>query len=182
MFDEQRLVQEAKTNPAAFGPLYDRYVIRILTYVRREVGDQALAEDITAKTFERALSQIHKFEWRGKSILAWFYTIARNEITSYHRREGRIYAWNPKLDDTVSEMNVEQSVQKNEQKEQLIRAMTALSAPDRELLTLRFLEGLPSKEVADMLGIKPRVLYVRVHRALEKLRNVVVAQHAGNQV
>jgi RNA polymerase sigma-70 factor (ECF subfamily) len=56
--DEASLVERARHDPAAFGALYDCYIERIYAYAARETGDTALAEDVTAATFEKALRQI----------------------------------------------------------------------------------------------------------------------------
>ncbi|KAA3659718.1 MAG: RNA polymerase subunit sigma-70, partial [Chloroflexi bacterium] len=83
--DDEALVKQAQTDPNAFGALYDRYVDRIYAYAYRQVQEAALAQDVTAVTFEKALRHIRKYRWQGKSFCAWLYRIARNEAMSHHR-------------------------------------------------------------------------------------------------
>ena len=77
--DEAELVERAKTQPEAFGHLYDRYYSVVLNYVFRRTLDVALAEELTSNTFFNALRALGSYENRGK-FLAWLYRIAGNEI------------------------------------------------------------------------------------------------------
>ena len=77
--DEAELVERAKTQPEAFGHLYDRYYSVVLNYVFRRTLDVALAEELTSNTFFNALRALGGYENRGK-FLAWLYRIAGNEI------------------------------------------------------------------------------------------------------
>lgn len=68
--NDKTLVEQAKTNPQAFARLYDQHVDRIFRYAFRQTGDEALAQDVTAVTFEKAMRHIWHYEWRGQSVLA----------------------------------------------------------------------------------------------------------------
>ena len=59
------LVERAKKDPKAFGSLYERYVGKIYSYIYYRTGNYADAEDLTAKTFYRALRRIRHYEERG---------------------------------------------------------------------------------------------------------------------
>ena len=77
--DEGELVERARTQPEAFGHLYDRYYSVVLNYLFRRTLDVALAEELTSNTFFNALRALGGYESRGK-FLAWLYRIAGNEI------------------------------------------------------------------------------------------------------
>ena len=77
--DEGDLVERAKTQPEAFGHLYDRYYSVVLNYLYRRTLDVAFAEELTSNTFFKALRALGGYESRGK-FLAWLYRIAGNEI------------------------------------------------------------------------------------------------------
>ena len=64
--DDLALVKEAQHNPQAFGAIYDRYVDRIYAYALRLVQDEALAQDITAVTFEKALRHIPSYRDKAR--------------------------------------------------------------------------------------------------------------------
>src|SRR5512136_1698084 len=87
--DEVELVRRAKTDPAAFGVLYERYVGKIYNYVYYRTGDYHEAEDLTARTFQRAMTHIAHYHERGVPFSAWLYRIAHNLVANWHRDRSR---------------------------------------------------------------------------------------------
>ena len=166
--NEQKLVEQAQNEPQAFAVLYGRYVTRIFKYVQRQVQDEMVAQDITAVTFEKALRHIRRYEAQGSSFSAWLYRIAHNELMSYYRRQKFLspIKWLGKTDGR----NIETAVSQHEQHSQLHQALAQLSAQDRGIITLRYLEELDSEQVAEILGCSTQNVYVRLHRALKRLQ------------
>ena len=87
--DEVALINLARTNPEAFGVLYERYLERIYNYVYFRVGNVDDAEDLTAKVFFKALKSIGGYKHMGLPFSAWLYRIAHNLIANYHRDRAR---------------------------------------------------------------------------------------------
>ncbi len=168
--DEKDLIEQAKHDPQAFAALYERYVDRIYAYAYRRTGDQALAQDITSATFEKALRAIHRFEWRGVSIGAWLYRIAHNEMTQHFRRQ----RFQAPLDLLRAEPHTDDNAyQMVELKDELQTAFSRLAEKDQEILALRFFEELTSAEAAEVLDCTIKNVYLRLHRALKRLRSLV---------
>jgi RNA polymerase sigma-70 factor, ECF subfamily len=166
--DEQTLVEQAQSDPRAFAALYDRYIGRIYTYAYRQTADETLAQDVTSATFEKALRHIRRYRWQGTGFCAWLYRIARNEIAQHHRRQRFL---RPLFEWWATERRAtETAVQTRERHHQLHTALAELSARDREIVSLRYFEALSSEEVAEVLGCSTQVVYVRLHRALQRLR------------
>ncbi len=167
--DEESLVARAKEDPQAFGTLYDMYVGRIYAYVYRQTRDEAQAKDVTATTFEKALRHIERFEWRGKSFCAWLYRIARNEVIQQQRKQKvwNLFLRNPQLPE---ERGPEAVMQSHERRNEIHEALARLNDRDREIITLRFFEELSSEDVAEILNCSTDNVYVRLHRALKRLR------------
>ena len=177
--NDRLLVEQAREHPEAFGRLYDRYVDRIYRYAVRLVQDDAVAQDVTAVTFEKALRHLDRF--RDGSFLAWLYTIARNEAMSAHRRQKWLAPLHA-LTGGSDRRGTETAVARHERRHQLYQALARLSAKDRDLIVLRFFEGLDSGEVADIVGCTPGALYVRLHRALDRLRQQLTLLDAQLEV
>jgi RNA polymerase sigma-70 factor (ECF subfamily) len=64
----------------------------------------------------------------------------------------------------------ETAVAQREQQSQLHTALAQLSAKDRDIISLRYFEDLSSEEVAEILGCSRQNVYLRLHRALGRLR------------
>lgn len=163
--DEESLIREAQHNAQAFITLYDRYVHRIYAFAYRRTSDEALAKDITSATFEKALRYIQNYRWRGISFGAWLYRIASNELTQHYRHQRLSIPWRES-----DQTDVETTLQRHEQHDALQVALSRLAPKDQALITLRFFEELSSAEVAEIVGISLPTLYLRLHRALQRLR------------
>ena len=176
--EESALIEQSKKDPAAFGVLYDRYVDRIYGYALRETGSGAAAQDVTAATFERALLHIRRFRATEKGIAPWLYRIARNEIVQQYRREKRLapleHSPAENLDQT--ERPIESTIAAGERQRSLYAALAQLSKADRDVLTLRYLEQLPTEDVANILECSRDNVYMRLHRALQRLRDLITPE------
>ena len=165
--NDQSLVLQARQDLQAFGRLYDLYVDRLFRYAYRQMQDEALAQEVTAVTFEKALRHIRDYEPRGVSFLAWLYRIARNEAISLHRKRKWLAPWH--IIGQTEKRVTETAVQRQQEFHQLHQALTRISAKDREIIQLRYFEELTSDEVAAVLDCSVDNVYVRLHRALKKL-------------
>lgn len=167
MYDEDWLVEAARHDRQAFGQLYDRHFDAIYHYVARRVGDDELAEDLTAAVWERALVAIERFELRGVPFVAWLYRIAGNVIANHHRR-ARLVSFVPFLPQVNH--GAVHSADPIDERTAVREAFDALSESDREVLSLCYHAGLTPPEIADVLGCTPAAVHKRLHRARQRLR------------
>ncbi len=87
--DERELIERAKRDPEAFDLLYERYVAQIYRYLYYRTGNSQDAEDLTARTFYRALEHLHRYQERGLPFTAWLYRIAHNIVVNWQRDRRR---------------------------------------------------------------------------------------------
>ena len=171
---DKQLVEQAQHDPTAFGMLYDQYVDRIFRYAHRLMQDEAAAQDVTAVTFEKALRHIRQRGWQGDNFIAWLYRIARNEAMSRLRRQKWL---SPRQWFGSTEMRItETAVQSHLTNHTIHRALSRLRPKDRDIITLRYLEELSSEAVAAILACSTDNVYVRLHRALSRLRAELEAE------
>ncbi len=168
MHPDDALIQQAQTDTAAFAALYDRYADRIYGYAYRLTQDDALAQDVTAVAFEKALQNLHQYQPQS-SVAAWLYRIAHNSAMSLHRRRKWLAPWQNWLGKTELRAT-ETAVLAQERRQQLHHALRQLSVADRAVITLRFFEELSGSETAEILGCSPANVHVRLHRALKRLQ------------
>jgi RNA polymerase sigma-70 factor (ECF subfamily) len=173
MENEAQLVQRAKTDPQAFAALYDHYVERIYAYVQRETRDTAVAQDIVSATFENALKNLPRYEWRGTSFGAWLYKIAHSEIAQHYRKQNRYL---PLVGRFLSPQRVEATVQRWQQYDEIQIALDRLPIRDQEILRLSYFEELSHDEIGEVLDCSSRNVAVRLHRALKRLRKQMAKQ------
>lgn len=172
----KRFAQDAQHNPQAFAALYDAYVDRIFAYVFRMARDEAVAQDLTAVAFEKALRHIRKKRWQGDSVIAWLYRIARNETMSHFRKQKRLLPWQAAIPTGLMQQSghaPEAHILQQQKHSLLNRSIKQLSTKDQEILLLRFFEDLTHAQIAELLQCSRNTVYVRLHRALKRLRHAL---------
>ena len=80
MEEELSWIRRAQNNPEGFGPLYKKYHEQIFRYIHQRMDDEELAYDITSQVFMKAMSNLHKYEYRGVPFASWLYRIAKSEL------------------------------------------------------------------------------------------------------
>ncbi len=170
---EHDLVEKAKTSPYAFGELYDHYFPIIYGYALKRVGSQEDAEDIASLTFERALKNIHRFEWKGISFSAWLYRIATNIITDYFRSKGshRQVSFE-EVEGIIS--STEMDAGRIEMIARLMEMIGRLPTSYQHMLTLKFYEGLTLDEMSETLGLSKKTVTMKLYRSMKALRKIVM--------
>lgn len=174
------LIERARTDPEAFGILYERYVDRIYSYVYYRTGNHADAEDLTAKTFYRAMQHIRHYEERGLPFSAWLYRIAHNLVANWHRDRGKRQMIS--LDElhslTVGE-GPERAAEKRERTEMLLQVIRNLPPERQELLILKFVEHLSNAEIGKIMGRSEGAIKSLYHRTLLSLRELYEKLDSG---
>ena len=172
------LIARAKEEPEAFGALYERYVDRIYNYICYRMGNDQEAEDLTARTFYRAMDHFHNYEDRGAPFSAWLYRIAHNLVANWHRDNSRrrMIA----LDDLVLSAprgkGPAAKAEKSDREDVLMEAVRRL-APDRQqLIILKHVEGLTNAEIGQVMGRTEGAVKSLYHRALVALREDLVEE------
>lgn len=154
----------------AFGALYERYVDQIFAYVFNRVGDRTVAEDIVSETFQRALENMHSYEWRGVAFSAWLYRIASNAIAARYRRDPVPLGTEEELDDALEpEPGPELAITNLEWKTELLAAVRALPDDQQQVILLRFGQELRNKEIARIMTRSEGAVKALLHRALTAL-------------
>lgn len=181
---EKMLVERASGSMEAFAELYEHYVDCIYGYVLRRVGNPGDAEDITARTFEKALRSIGDFEWKGASFGSWLVRIASNAVIDHYRRQGRAKAVD--LEEVLPLLEGDDDptagVEREEDRRMVLLAMRGLPERHREVLVMKFVDELDNQVIADFLGCSRNSLAVRLHRALKALRREIEKLEGGGAV
>lgn len=173
--DDRELIPLAAADAAAFGELYERYVDRIYSYTYHRVGNSLDAEDLTARTFQRALQHIGRYVDRGAPFTAWLYRIAHNLVANWHRDRSRrkvisldnLVLTAPNQGDPYGEAVL------GEQIEEVRQAVRQLN-PDRQaLLVLKHSEHLSNAEIAKILGKTEGAIKSLYRRTLISLRRIM---------
>lgn len=160
----------------AFGILVKRYMERAFYTALALVGNPDDAFDLSQEAFVRAFRSIKKFRPETK-FFTWYYAILRN-LCLNHLRNRRRHAVPftevggiAELPDGESDPSV--LAEENEAIRILWKSMSALEPEDRELITLKDLQNLSYREIAEVLHIPAGTVMSRLYHARRKLKKVM---------
>lgn len=163
-------VERAKSDPAAFGQLYDRYAGQIYRFVRARVRDDSLAEDITAEVFLSALRHIKGYQDQGRPFSCWLYRIAVNAVASHYRSQRLPLPLDEQLDLVSPLLDPLDEVVGRERIRSVWQAVDRLPAQQRAAMILKFSEDMTMEEVGAVLGKSRAAAKLLIYRAMQRLR------------
>jgi len=164
-----RLVERAAGGDIeAFGELYSIYLDRIYRYVFYQVKDKMTAEDITEDVFIKAWKVIDSCKGRGETFSPWLYRIAHNQVIDILRSRRKQLLTEMETIDKVSgpELEVEGKLERQE----LLGMIAYLPEAQRQVIILKFFEGLDNFEIGQVMGKKQGAIRILQMRALSTLR------------
>jgi len=174
-----RCIQNSPTgspdSQSAIGILYDRHRERIFRYLCMRVSDRHQAEDLTGDVFIRMVANLPGYRDQDLPFQAWLYRIAHNLFVDEYRKQKSV-AW--VLIDEVDEIPMQEhdpqvSVDKDLIIEDIRQALEQIDPLQREVGILRFLVGMPIKEVAQVLGKTIPAIKAMQFRGLLCLRKLL---------
>lgn len=166
---DEELALAARTDPAAFGLLYERHRLAVFRYLRTRAKSEDDAADLTAVTFERAMTAMSRYRPSGGGILAWLLRIARNAAIDAGRRTAA-GAFPDDEPDHRRSSEPEALAIKREGRAALVGAINELPPIQREAIVLRYAARLTAREIGAVIGRSDQATQKLLSRALATLR------------
>jgi RNA polymerase sigma-70 factor, ECF subfamily len=160
----------AEGDAAAFAELYDVYAPRVRRFLRHQLGDADVAEELLQRTFVKMIEALPRYRPRGLPLGAWVFRIARNAVIDHRRTT------HPSLPlETAAERPTEAgdpvaAAERHDDRDRLRAALDALPPDQREVLVWRFFADLSPAETAVLMGRSNGAVRILQHRALASLR------------
>ena len=161
---------------SAFEELVKRHQELVFSLSFKLTGNRELANDVAQEAFIRAWKAIGKF--RGDSTFGtWIYRITVNTAWTLRKKAKKHYSLN--IEDTqepvvVDEKKDPELVAINSDLSLVLRmALNQIPLEQRIIVELKNIEGRSHREIADYLDISVTAAKVRLHRAHQKLRNIL---------
>ena len=178
--DEARLVERAVSgDPEAFARLYDAYMDRVYRFMLLRVSDSQTAEDLASQVFLKAWEHLDRYEIRGLSFAAWLFKIARNLVIDHYRTKKEAASLD--ADDAaepVSRRTVHGDIEQQLQAEELRSALNRLTEEQKAAVTLKYIEGFTTEEIAQVMGKREGAVRALQMRGLQALAEIIEAENA----
>lgn len=169
---EQELIAQFLTarTEEAFCALFEAVCVRVRRYFLLRGLDAATAEDLTQNVFVKVYAGAGELR-EAAAFYGWLFAIARNELVSYWRREQPRQAQTESLNEQApNRLQIEPAATATLRMRDLLNA---LEPAERDLIVLRFVEGLSYEELAAALKLPLGTIKWRIFNARRKLAHVV---------
>ncbi|MEO6058323.1 MAG: RNA polymerase sigma factor [Gemmatimonadales bacterium] len=156
-----------------YAVLVERYRDRHARYAARMLGSEDAAEDAVQDALVRAFDRLADCREPDK-FAGWLFLILRNRCFAerrQHQRQGRLAQ--DAADAVAAPEDSDRTVEHQERAGALERAIGQLTPEQREAFVLKHVEELPYKEIAQLTGATVASLKMRVHRAYDRLRELM---------
>jgi RNA polymerase sigma-70 factor, ECF subfamily len=161
-------------DPEAFACLYDTYVDQIFRFILVRVSHRPTAEDLTSLVFLKAWEKLGRYRRRNLMFRGWLFQVARNTVIDHYRVQKETQPLETVANTaTDPDADVSQQVEQRLRGEQLWTMMQELTDEQREVLVLKFGEGLSTGEVAEIMGKRQGAVRALQMRALQALETIV---------
>lgn len=150
--------------------IYAEQLPRIYNYFRYRFANDAIAEDLTSRTFEKAWSARRRYRRDRAGFATWLLRIARN-VGIDHLRANRRHAPLEAAEHVAAAGTPEQVQAHASDLARLAALVERLPERERELLALKYGAGATNRAIAELTGVSESNVGTILHRAVQTLRN-----------
>ncbi|HSF81325.1 MAG TPA: sigma-70 family RNA polymerase sigma factor [Anaerolineales bacterium] len=155
------------------GELYERYNLGLFRYLYYRLGDKHTAEDLTSEVFVRMIRALRGYRSQNVSFDAWLFQIARN-LAVDHLRKMNVRNHVTLEEEMIAETDdVDGTVERKLTSDKLVSALNRLSDEQRDVLILRFVNGMRIEQVAQTLHKSVDSIKGLQRRGLLALREIL---------
>jgi RNA polymerase sigma-70 factor (ECF subfamily) len=155
-----------------FADLFERHHVKLWEFFYRMTGSRSDSDDLVQDVFLRMLKYRSTFHTESQ-FRAWMYGIARNARVDRIRKTPAESPLGPDSHSVAGNGAAPLTlVERNEHYSMLDRALMALPDEKREVLVLARYQEMKYDEIGELLDIEVNTVKVRVHRAMNELREI----------
>lgn len=153
--------------------IYDAYYLPIYRFIYRQVGDIEVSRELSSEVFHRMLKVSKNDAEFIQRLSPWLYCTARNLVIDHYRRQQ--YRNHLPLNEDIIESahNTAEVAELRISVDQIREALHRLSPDQRQVILLKFMDGLSNQEVAEALSKPVGAVKSLQHRALTNLRHLL---------
>ena len=157
-------------NSAEMERIYTAYSGKVLGYIRARIQNYADAEDLQSEVFEKVFRKFADYDPEKAAVGTWIFTITRNTVIDYYRKTKPTEELDEELADNSA---VDDGLLRTETLSELAKALNDLPQQMREIIVLRYYDGKPLTEIAQLLGLSYGAVKLRHQNGVEMLRRVM---------
>lgn len=156
--------------------IYEAESDSVFRYCLFRISNQEMAVDLTQDVFMKFWDSLRKgLDIRNEK--AFIFMIARNLVIDFYRKKKSV-SLDAILEDNedsgvmISSEGLKENIEMSSEARFVLDKISSLPSSDQQIVYLRFIEDLKPKDIAEVLGISPNAVSVRLIRAMDKLRHI----------
>lgn len=157
---------------------YNELIDQIFRFVYLKTSNKEIAEDLTSDCFLSTVRYLHPSTNSGQeakeiqNLRAFLFKTARNKVIDYYRQKNRVI-YSDEMVLANEEISGKDDIVNRQDAKMIVEKIKLLKDDDREVLTLRYIEDLDIKEIADITGKSQMATRVQIFRALKKAKALI---------
>ena len=179
--DQALLEMYQQGNREAVSQLLERHTRRVRDYVRMLVKDNDVADDLTQEVLIKVVKVLDEGRYTDKGrFLPWVLRIAHNRVLDYFRAQKQVKAVNESSAgfDILGSKNlaipsIEEDIIDEQRAEEVRALIEMLPEEQREVVKMRYYDGLSFKEIAEHTGVSINTALGRMRYALINMRQMI---------
>lgn len=176
IFEKILIQQIKKGDEQAFAQFYNTYKTKIYRFIYFKVSDKEKANDLTNEVFMKAFSYLKEHKASEiENFQAFIFKIARNLVIDFYRTRKQNVSLEA-IPEIVSEENISKKIDDKLGIEKVAKAVKQLSDDYREVIVLRFVDGLSFDEISHSTGKSLGSCRMLAHRGIRKIKEIIEKQ------
>ena len=147
--------------------IYTDYYGKVMGYISARIRSRADAEDLCTDVFMKIQQKLDSYDESKAAVGTWVFTITRNTLIDHFRRNRP----SEELDENLKDdSEVDEGLLNQETLSELASALTRMPEQMRDIIVLRYYDGKPLTEIAEIMGLSYGAVKLRHQNALILLR------------
>ena len=157
-------------NPSDMERIYTEYHGKVMSYIRARIRGEADAEDLCSDVFEKIYRKYDEYDREKAALGTWIFTITRNTLIDHFRRTKP----SEELDENLSDnIELDEDLLNTETLSELAAALRKLPQQMMDIIVLRYYDGKPLTEIAEMMNLSYGAVKLRHQNAVLMLRQAL---------
>lgn len=163
-------ISEKKTEE--FIEAYDRFVDAIFRHIYFRLFNRDVAKDLMQETFTRTWEYVSKGK-EVNNLKSFLYKVANNLIIDEYRKRRELSLDSLQLKGFDVANHEQETIVRDVENSNVLQAVSKLSPEHRQVITLRYVDDLSIKEIAEIIGESENVVSVRLNRGLKEAKKIL---------
>ena len=150
--------------------IYNEYHDKVMGYINARLHSRADAEDLCQDVFIKVHAKLDTFDPEKASVSTWVFTITRNTVIDHFRRTKPTEELDENLSDNIE---LDEGLLNSETLSELAAALKRLPEQMRDIIVLRYYDGKPLTEIAELMNLSYGAVKLRHQNAVLMLREAL---------